>query len=411
MGIIQRWKDWREYNKRAYTLEELLLQVNVGNDYVTKDQALNIPSVSACTDIICNTVAMLPILLYKETDGKVEKVDDNRVKLLNNDTKDTLDAFQFKKALIEDYLLEGVGYSYINKQRNKVASLNYVDNRSVTVNKNTDPIFKDYDIHVAGEIFKSFEFLKLTRKTKDGVTGTGIIAENNDMLTIAYLTLAYEKVLLKTGGNKKGFLKATSKLTPDALTALKSAWNNLYKNNTENVVVLNDGLDFQEASATPVELQMNENKKTNSVEICKLFTMTPNMLNGNMTEVEYNNFIKICILPILKAFETALNRDLLLESEKGSFYFAFDTKELLKGSMFQRYQAYAQAVQAGWMSLNEIRYIEDLEAIEGLDIVTMSLGDVIFDMKTKKYFTPNMNKTLNSKTMNTNELGNGGENK
>jgi HK97 family phage portal protein len=386
------WKEYRAYEKRASEFEDLLLQAGVTTDTVTKQQALNIPSVAGCIEIISNTVAMIPIKLYQEIDGKVTEVVDNRVNLLNDDTKDTLDAYQFKKQLIEDYLLQGVGYAYINKQRNNVKSLHYVESINVSINKNVDPIFKSYEILVHGKTYRPFEFVKLTRKTVDGASGKGIIHENNDMLSVAYLTLKYEKILLKTGGNKKGFLKAQKKLGAEALTALKTAWNNLYKDNTDNVVVLNDGMDFQEASSTSVEMQMNENKITNASEICKLFNVPTRILDGMASENEYHNFIKICILPILTAFETAINKDLLLESEKGSFYFAFDTKELLKGNMLQRYLAYELAIKNGFLQCDEIRFIENLEPY-GLDFIKLGLQDVLYNIKTKEIYTPNTNQT------------------
>src|SRR6185437_15485850 len=119
--------------------------------------------------------------------------------------------------------------------------------------------------------YLDFEFIKLTRKSKDGVTGTGVIKENNKMLSVTYNALVFEELLVKTGGNKKGFLKSQGRLSAEEITELKKAWNNLYKNNSENVVVLNNGLEFQEASNTSVEMQLNENKKTNSNEICKMF--------------------------------------------------------------------------------------------------------------------------------------------
>ncbi len=347
MGLIQKFKEWREYEKRAaQTLEEILLQSNVASDTITKKQALNIPSVAGCVNIISNTIAMLPILLYQETPGKVTEVkSDNRVRLLNDDTKDTLNAFQFKKQITEDYLLSGKGYAYINKQRNNIESLNYVDCVNVSINPNVDPIFKDYDVMCNGAKYRPFEFIKFTRKTKNGGDGIGIIEENNDALLVNYLTLQFERILLKTGGNKKGFIKAAKKLDGDSLTALKNAWNNLYRDNSENMMILNDGIDFKEVSNTSVEMQLNENKKTNSSEICKLFDMPEGLIEGKTTEQEYNNFIKICILPILKAFETELNRVLLLESEKDSFYFAFDIKELMKGDMLNRFKAYKFVVR------------------------------------------------------------------
>jgi HK97 family phage portal protein len=398
MGWWQRWRENRALQREtreSMTLEELLLSAGITAETITKEQALNVPSVSACVGIISDTVAAMPIYLYKAENKKVSVVkNDNRVGFLNDDTKDTLDGFQFKKALVEDYLLNGAGYAYINRVRNNVKSIHYVDNRNLSVNMNADPIFKRYDILVNGETYRDFEFIKLPRKTKNGVTGIGIINENNKMLSVAYNSLVYEDILVKTGGNKKGFLKSLGKLSTDAIKELKLAWKNLYKNNDENVVVLNNGLDFQEASNTSVEMQLNENKKTNSAEICKLFIVPPSILDGSASDDEYNNWIKICILPILVAIQTALNKDLLLPSEKGSFYFAFDTKELLKGDIEKRFKAYEIATKNGILQIDEVRYLEDWEPL-GLDFIKLGLQDVLYNPKTKEIYTPNTNKSTN----------------
>jgi HK97 family phage portal protein len=157
-------------------------------------------------------------------------------------------------------------------------------------------------------------------------------------------------------------------------------------------VVLNNGLDFQEASNTSVEMQLNENKKTNSTEICRMFITPPSILDGTASVEVYNNWIKVCILPILIAIQTALNKDLLLQSEKGSFYFAFDTKELLKGDIEKRFKAYEIASKNGIMQIDEIRYREDLEPL-GLDFIKLGLQDVLYNPKTKEIYTPNTNKT------------------
>ncbi len=396
MGLIQQWREFREYRQESrMTLEEILLQAGLLKDRITKTEALNIPSVAGCVELISNTIAVLPIKLYKDDGGKIKIVDDdNRVNLLNDDTGDTLDGFQFKKAIVEDYLLNGAGYAYINKERNNVKSIHYVDYGDISVIMNVDPIFKNYDILVDGKTYRDFEFIKVTRKTKDGITGEGIIKENKEILSVAYNSLVYENVLVKTGGNKKGFLKSKNRLSKEAIGELKAAWNNLYKNNTENVIVLNEGLEFQESSNTSVEMQLNENKKTNSTEICKLFNVPPILLEGNAnsTDAIYNNFIKLAILPILNAIETALNKDLLLPSEKESFFFAFDTKDLLKGDMEKRYKAYEVAVKNGILQIDEVRYKENLEPL-GLDFIKLGLQDVLYNPKTKEIYTPNTNKT------------------
>ena len=117
---------FKKKEERA-TLEEILLQTGALTGVISKDQALNIPALSACVELISMTVASLPIKLYSATGETTETKKDPRIDLLNDDTDDTLDGFQFKRALVEDYLIHGGGYAFINRRRNKAKSLHYVD--------------------------------------------------------------------------------------------------------------------------------------------------------------------------------------------------------------------------------------------------------------------------------------------
>lgn len=373
--------------------EDALLRASLADDYMTREQAMNVPAFAACVNKIAETVSTIPIRLYKLEDGKLDEVKtDGRIRILNDDTGDTLDGVQFKRALTRDYLTGKGGYAFINRSGNRIRSLHYVKENEVSFLFTSDPIFKDYDIMIQGIKYKPFEFLKVLRNTEDGRSGRSVVDENSEVLSVAYHALKYEKGLVKTGGNKKGFIKSPKKLAESAVKALKEAWRRLYQNNTENVVILNEGLEFQEASNTSVEMQLNENKKTNSDEICKLFNMPPTMINGGATEADKTNFVQYCLNPILKEFECALNRDLLLESEKEVFYFAADTSELTKGDIEKRFRAYETASKNGFMQIDEIRLKENLPPL-GLDFVRLGLQDVLYDPKTKQFYMPNMNQT------------------
>ena len=380
----------RNIEEPAQTANDVLLSAILSQDSISCEQALNIPAVARCVNLISETVSMIPIKLYREdiTDGKRKTVEitDSRCDLLNEDTKDTLDGVQFKKALVRDYLLNGSAYAYINKQRNSVKSLHYVDSKNVTINQNFDPIFKDYNILVHGQTYKPFEFLKILRATKDGARGSGVLEENGELLKVAYTTLKFEQNLVSTGGNKKGFINAKNRLTKEAIDALKAAWYKFYSNNDENVIILNEGLTFQEASNTSVEMQLNESKKSMSDSILEIF--------GVPTDWSWETFIKTAIMPILATFECALNRDLLLEKEKKSFYFAFDTKEIIKGDIKTRFEAYKTALESNLMQIDEVRYLENLEPL-GLNFIKLGLQDVLFNPVTKEVYTPNTNQITN----------------
>jgi HK97 family phage portal protein len=362
-------------------VSDVLLKALISGETITREKALTLPAVSGAVDFICNSIASMPVKLYKYKDGKVEEQDkDSRVKLLNGDTGDTLDAYQMKKAMVEDYLLGKGGYCYIEKNRNDVVSLRYVEERFICILKNFKPIYKDFVVLVEGNQFERYEFIKLLRNTKDGASGIGVTVEVSKALETAYNTLLYQLGLVQSGGNKKGFLKSTRKLGQDEINVLKAAWSRMYANNEENVVVLNNGLEFQEASNSSVEMQLNESKKTLMNEINDLFHIYPD---------DYDRTFKEAIYPIVKAFETALNRDLLLEKEKKNMFFEFDVKEIIRASLKERYESYKLAKETGFMTLNEIRRAENMDYIEGLDVVNVGLGAVLYDTNTHTYYTPN----------------------
>lgn len=380
MGLLDFFKT-RETPTVEPPVSDVLLSAILNGEVITREKALTLPAVSGAVDMISNCIASMPVKLYKYKDGKVEEQSrDPRVKMLNGDTGDTLDGFQLKKAMVEDYLMGKGGYCYIGKMRNDVTGLFYVQDVYVTILKNYNPIYKDYDINVMGEAYKPYQFIKLLRNTKDGASGIGLTMEVGKALETAYDTLLYQLSMVRNGGNKKGFLKSQRKLGQEEINVLKTAWKRLYTDNSESVVVLNNGLEFQEASNTSVEMQLDENKKTLSNEINGIFHIYPN---------DFDRTFKEAIYPIVKAFETALNRDLLLEKEKKNYFFEFDVKEIIRANMTDRYNAYKLAKETGFMTLNEIRRAENMEYIEGLDVVNVGLGAVLYDTQKHVYYTPN----------------------
>ena len=382
MGLFTR-KNKRD-NTVTPPIDDVLLQAIFNGEVIDREKAMTLPAVAGAVDFISGMIACMPVKLYKYKQGKVEEVeDDNRVKLLNNDTGDTLDPYQFKKAMVEDYLMGKGGFAYIKKNRNEVTGLYYVENIYISFLKNYKPIFKEYSILVEGQQYYPYEFIKLLRKTTDGAESVGVCEELSKALETTYQTLLYQLGLVKSGGNKKGFLTSQRKLGQEEIDVLKRAWQNLYANNESNVVVLNNGLDFKEASNSSVEMQLNESKKTFQEEIDYIFHIQPTF---------YETF-KQAIYPIVRAFETALNRDLLLEKEKKNYFFVFDVKEIIKANVTERYGAYKLAKEIGLMTINEMRKEENMNDIEGLDVINVGLGAVLYDTNKHEYYVPNKNET------------------
>lgn len=396
MGFFEKLWKRRKVEERADTeieagaSDSLLTALFNGTD-VDKTILMQIPAVRACLEKIAGTVCRLPIKLYRKVDGKVEEItEDARLRMLNKETGDTLNADEFWRAMLEDYYLGRGAYAYIKKNaRGEYEGLHYVEEEKISVLKNYDPILKSYSIMVMGKRYHPFEFLKLHRRTKDGAEGIPLWQDNPLIFSVAYNSFVFEEKLVKKGGNKRGFIEAEDKLDKGAIESIKRAWNNLYSNNTDNVVVLNKGAKFKESSNTSVEMQLNENKESNAKDICGMFGFSSRILYGEATEEDRKEYIN-AVMSLLNVIETALDKDLLTEKEKESFYFAFDTKELTRGSLKERYEAYALGLTNNFLQIDEVRAKEDMEPL-GFKWVRIGLNDVLLDVEKGIVYTPNMN--------------------
>lgn len=356
-----------------------------GNN-VDADLAMQIPSVARCVDMIASAVAMLPVKMFRKTDTGVEEItDDIRIKLLNSATGDTITADEMRYSMVVDLLLKGSAFAYIVRDSKSIpAELRYIPEKYVEVRKNiNDVIFKQYTYSVQGQTIYPYKLLKVLKNTDGFGKGKGVVQTNPLILDTAYQMLRFQKNQLLKGGNKKGFLKAEKTIAQPSIDTIKKAWNKLYSNeNSESMVFLNSGIDFKEISSTAVEMQINQNMMTANAEIMKLF--------GTVDGILSDETVKNAVMPVIDLFEAAYDSDLLLESEKDNTYFAFDTRELTRGDIQQRYNAYAVALQQNFMQLDEVRKLEDLPPL-GVNYIKLGLNDVLLDPKTGKIYTPNTN--------------------
>lgn len=397
IGLFKKKKKQEIRADTAQSAETSLLTFFGISGELTREATLSIPTVSACISKISETVSRLPVKLYRKDAEQVTEIfDDNRIKLLNGDTGDTLSTVDMWKAAIEDYYLGSGAWIYINSDGLNVNSLNYVDCRNISIFSNVDPIFKAYRVQINARDYYDFQFIKLLRKTKDGYTNIPLQKEATEILSAAWNALKLENMMNSTGGCKPGFLKSKNKLADAAIAAIKEGYSKVYGNEEkrEKIIVLNEGVEFQPVSSTAAELQMNENKRANSVEICKLFGFPHTIIDGSPSDADRKEFVS-AVIALLNQIETELDNNLLLESEKKQgYYWAFDTKELTRGSLKERYDAYEIAVRNNILQIDEIRREEDYEPL-GFNFIKLGLQDVLLNPETMDVFTPNTGQTKN----------------
>lgn len=400
IGLFRRKKRQEIRADTAQNGENTILTFFGLTGELTREAALSIPTVSACIGKIGETISRLPVKLYRKDEEQVTEIfDDDRLKLLNGSTGDTLSTVDMWKAAVEDYYLGRGAWIYVNSDGLSVRSLHYVDSRNVSIMCNNDPIFKAFRVQINAQNYYDFQFIKLLRKTRDGYTNIPLQEEASSVLSAAWNALKLENMMNSNGGCKPGFLKSKNRLSDAAIAAIREGYQKVYDNEQkrDKIIVLNDGVDFEAISSTAAELQMNENKKTNSIEICKLFGFPHTVIDGDASEDDNKKFIS-AVIALLNQIETELDNVLLLESEKEQgYYWAFDTKELTRGSLLERMQAYEIAKRNNILQVDEIRREEDYEPL-GFNFITLGLSDVLLDPATMDVFTPNTGQTKNLET-------------
>lgn len=358
----------------------------IGEEPVTVRTAMQIPMICRCVNMIAGAVAMLPIKLYRRTEAGVEEItEDRRLDILNRDTGDTMCADYMRYAWVRDLLLTGGGYSYIERKAGKPDKLYYVRSEELCREVNRlDPIHKTYRYRIGGQTVEPWQMLKILRNTDGYGGGVGIIEENPEIIGTAYALIKYQKKQVKTGGAKRGMLK-TNGLKKDIIEELKEKWAALWgaRSDRDTMFILNaSDADFKELSTTSVDMQLNQTQETIDKELMKLFGTN----DGLLTE----DTVKNAVLPVIDIIEAALDSDLLMESEKKDHYFAFDTRELTRGDINQRYTAYATALSQNFLQLDEVRAMEDLPPLN-VNFIKLGLNDVLLDPKTGIIYTPNTN--------------------
>ena len=374
MGIFSWFtRDKEEEEKEKVTLFEEVF--GYASDKVTIEDALQIPIVNACVSRVSDVIASTDLRLYKKTDkGREEVENDNRVKILNTKVDNgSINNFELKKLIVRDYFLRGHCYFYVKRSGNKVEDIAYLDN--VSISSNSDPFNKLFTIHAYDKTLRPHDTLRITRNTKDGMRGKSIIDETGLHFLLIIKTMERLLTDAKRGFLPKGMFKMEKNIRD--LDAVREDVRKMLSDKNSGYIFLNSAISYE-----PLEKKKDvENEaKANVSELNKIaamFGVPVSIINGGANEEDKFNFINFTILPLLATIEASLNRDLLLEREQGKYYFAFDTKELLKGNLKERFEAYQIAIKNNIMSMDEVRDIENMPRLN-LGFYKFNIADAMY---------------------------------
>lgn len=372
---------------------------------ISEEEALQIPAVSSAVGLIAGSIAQLQFMLIKKDEHSGEitrKSDDYRLYLLNRQPNETMDAYTYKKAIVKDYLLYGASHTKIERNLNSVTGLYLLPSNQITVETYVYKGYKRYSELILNNASGTFRYkndsiLSVLRDSKDGLTGVGILKQNHKILQLALAETDYSSNVLRNGALPIGVLETESKLSDKAFTNLKNSWAKLYQGAEKagKTVILEEGLKYNPISMKPNDLELINSKKSTLSEIARIFNVPESMINANANKYGSNeqnnlNFLQYCVSPIISAIEDAVNKELLLESEKANgFEFKLDPSRLLQTTRKERAEAVGAEFKEGLISFWEARNEIDRPKTVDDDYFKLSLGAVLYKYKTDEMIIPN----------------------
>lgn len=386
MGIFNRYKNRKNIESAVEGNYGSLFTSRGNSITVDENNITEIPSVKNALDLICGSVANLPIYLYKENeDGSIERKFDYRERLLNEECNSIECSSNLKRNMTKDMLLHGVSYSLQDKEYGDILGLHRVEPKQVQLNKLIDKkgFVRDLTVNytlngVYVEDLEVEDFLIIAFNSKDGLRGKGILSTNQDILSLMLSEILYQNNVVGNGALPLGILETDGRLSDITAKKLRESWESVYGGvrNSGKTVILEEGLKYKSLSLTPNDLGLLDSRKTHTEMSEEIFNLPKGMLSSS-TVIQNEEYLKFTLNPILSAIEGAINKTLLLEEEKEEgYYFRFDVSELLKASFKEQVETISTATKNGLMTINEGRQKLDMKPFLDKDFLLLSQGNV-----------------------------------
>jgi len=344
---------------------------------VNEDTALRLSAVFACIRILSESIASLPLIVYERTkDGKAPSLNHPIARLLHDSPNDDMTSFIFRETLQGHVSAWGNGYAFIesNNARRPISLRPLLPDRTWAERKGGK---LRYITKVDGQAvaIDPWQVLHIPGLGFDGISGYSPIRLAAENVGVGLAAQEFGARFFGSGATLSGVLEHPGKVGAEAQARLKESWKKAHSGlgNSHNTAVLEEGLKYTRIGIPPEEAQFLETRKFQISEIARIYRIPPHMLadleRATFSNIEQQSleFVIHTLRPWLVRWEQEINKKLFLESEKGRYFVEFKVDALLRGDTKSRYEAYNIGKQAGFLSTNDIRKLENMNPVKGGD--------------------------------------------
>ena len=349
---------------------------------VNERTAMQTSAVYACVRILAESVAGLPLHVYERTanGSKSTKPSHPLYRLLHDEPNREMTSFVFRETLMSHLLLWGNAYAQIIRDGRgfPIALYPLLPDRMAVDRNESGELVYTYQSDKGQVKLRRENILHIPGLGFDGLIGYSPIAMAKNAVGLALATEDYGAAFFANGANPGGVLEHPGVIKPEQADRLRESWQSQFGGaNAHKVAVLEEGLKFHQMSIPPEQAQFLETRKFQINEIARIFRVPPHMV-GDLEKSSFSNieqqsleFVKYTLDPWVVRWEQSLQQALILPSEKATIFIKFNLDGLLRGDYQSRMQGYSTGIQNGFMSVNDVRSLEDmnlLTAEEGGDL-------------------------------------------
>ncbi|MDO8264634.1 MAG: phage portal protein [Gallionella sp.] len=348
---------------------------------VNAQTAQGVSAVYACVSAISETVASLPLILFKRKgDDRARATDHPLYSVLHDQPNENQTALEFREWMQASVLLRGNAYARIVRGNDgQVRELLPLSPDRVQVLRVGDKLGYEFTDHT-GKVNRllASEVLHLRHRAgDDGILGVSPIAAAKGVIELAIAERDHGTNTFKNATRLGGILKIPGKLNAEQKANLATSWNTQHGGGTNagRTAILEGGTEFQPISMTLEDSEWIAARQFSVTEVARLFRCPPTVI-GDLTHGNYSNsvemarqFVTMTLRRHLVSWEQAISKQLLTPAGRQLYFAEHQVEGLLRGDAVNRADFYTKGIAAGWMLPSEARRLENLPTIEGIDNV------------------------------------------
>ena len=355
---------------------------------VTPSTAIQSTAVLACVRLLAETLASLPLPVYtwRKDGGKELAPRHYLYSILHDEPNPEMSSFDLREVLMGHLALWG--NAYCNIEFDNAGRVKYLwplrpDRMQMRRSRETGAVEYIYQMQDSqARLLAAAEIWHLRGFGGDGLSGYSPIALARQAVGLALATEAFGARFFGNGARPGLVLEHPGKLSDEAHRRLRESWEERHQglDHSHRVAVLEEGMKVEQIGMPPEDAQFLQTRSFQVSEIARIYRVPPHMI-GDLERATFSNieqmsieFVEYTLRPWMERWEQSIQRTLFMPGERGAYFAEFFVDGLLRGDVQSRYSAYATARQWGWLSINDIRKLENLNPVADGDAYLQPLN-------------------------------------